>query len=659
MKYSSFFLFSFMSMLLISYIGFTQDGIDDIQDISMDELLNINISTAAKYNQKISEAPASVAIITSEDIERYGYRSLDEVFANVRGFYVSNDRNYGYLGARGFSRPTDYNNRLLTLVNGHKMNDRLYGSSSIDTVFAIDLDNIERIEVVRGPGSALYGTNAMFAVINIITKKADKIDGIKASATAGSYGRLNGKISLGKEFDNDLGVFLSGSLTDIKGQEQMYYEEYDDPETNNGISEDEDWEKHYRVLACAEYGAFSLQGIVNYREKGIPTAPWEIIFNSGKAKTIDEHNIFELKYDNDIGADKNIILRSYIDRYFYKGLYPYEDSVYSDKSEDLWFGGELQFRWDLYSNNRLIAGAEYQNHFRASYLYLAADYTIFEGNFPHNILSFYLQDEYQILKSLALTIGIRTDIYQDTGSSTNPRVAVVYNPVKSGSLKLLYGQAFRVPSIYEAYYEEESFQALNPDLDPEQIRTSEIVWEQFFGRGIFGAVSIYSYRMKNLIDNVDISDEQEVPLTQFQNINNVKANGIELELNARLKNGFRGYVNYALQRAKDADLDDKLTNSPSHIAKLGLVYPILDYIYIAGEFQYETERITVYETKTEPYFLANINLSTKWLFNHLRCSFLIRNAFDVDYSFPGGFEHRQAAILQDGRNFSFKVDFRF
>ena len=107
----------------------------------------------------------------------------------------------------------------------------------------------------------------------------------------------------------------------------------------------------------------------------------------------------------------------------------------------------------------------------------------------------------------------------------------------------------------------------------------------------------------------------------------------------------------------DAHIKEKLTNSPGHILKLGFCYPILDRFYAAAEMQYETERTTVYETETDPYLLTNIHLSTKPLFDHLRLSILVRNLFDVDYKLPGGFEHTQDAIPQDGRNFTVRMGY--
>src|SRR5690606_14419843 len=106
--------------------------------ISLDSLLNTRISAASKYAQTADEAAASVTIVTSDDIERNGYTNLGEVLEGVRGFYLSSDRNYQYLGTRGFSRPSDYNNRILVLVDGHTLNEHTWGSAQVGDDITLD-----------------------------------------------------------------------------------------------------------------------------------------------------------------------------------------------------------------------------------------------------------------------------------------------------------------------------------------------------------------------------------------------------------------------------------------------------------------------------------------------------------------------------------------
>ena len=144
------------------------------------------VSTASKFPQSVKEAPASITVITAEDIRRYGHRTLADTLRSVRGFYTTYDRNYSYVGMRGFARPGDYNTRILLLLNGHRVNDGTYDMAPIGTDLPIDVSLIERIEIIRGPGSALYGTNAFFAVINVVTRTGANSPGLQVEPQAGS-----------------------------------------------------------------------------------------------------------------------------------------------------------------------------------------------------------------------------------------------------------------------------------------------------------------------------------------------------------------------------------------------------------------------------------------------------------------------------------------
>ena len=126
---------------------------------------------AAKYEQKVNEAPAAVIIITADQIKKYGYRNFAQILDSVPGLFTSNDRNYGYLGIRGFDRPGDYTSRVLLLIDNHRLNDAVYDAGGTGTDVPIDVDLIDRVEIIKGPGSSLYGTNAFFGVVNVITKR--------------------------------------------------------------------------------------------------------------------------------------------------------------------------------------------------------------------------------------------------------------------------------------------------------------------------------------------------------------------------------------------------------------------------------------------------------------------------------------------------------
>ncbi|MBI5215311.1 MAG: TonB-dependent receptor [Ignavibacteriae bacterium] len=643
--------------------GLPQETVSEQEDTSLDSLLNMKVSTAAKYWQTSSEAPASVTIITSKQIERYGYSTLDDVLRSVRGFYTSYDRNYSYIGVRGFSRPTDYNDRLLLLLNGHTMNENVYGSMLAGNDLPIDLRSLDRIEIVRGPGSALYGTGAMFAVINLITKKGNDIDGINLSTEFGSYGKLGANVLYGKQFENALDVLFSFRAGKIQGQD-LYYREYDSVQTNYGVAQNIDDEHFAGLIGSLQYKYTSLLVSFTNRFKRVPTAAFETIFNDPSFTSRDKRGLIELLHDYPFATDKNIMSRLYYDYYEYFGSYPYETMLNYDASTGKWYGGEVQFRWDVFPGNRFTIGTEFRNNLHSDYRNWTADSVFFDKNFPFNIFSLYLQNEFQVFENLSFTAGIRRDEYSTVGSATTPRLALIFNILPTSTLKMLYGEGFRSPNTYETNYEDNfSSWVQNTNLKPEKIITSEIAWEQRFTKDVFGVLSLYSYDMDELIDPVIDS----LGISQFQNISDIHAQGIETELNFRTDIGLNGYTSFIYQKARDPLLDGNISNSPTTILRLGFSYQLVPSLTLSSEVRYTSERYTVNRTTTDPFIIANLNIHAKAgtkaesgigkLLNNIECSLLVENIFNTSYATPGGIEHRQDAIPQDGRTFLFRIGY--
>lgn len=239
----------------------------DLTQMSLEELMKLQISTvqaASKYEQKTTEAPSRITIITSDQIKKYGYRTLADILRSVGGFYVSYDRNYTYLGVRGFSRPGDYNSRILLLIDGHRINDNLYDTAAIGTEFILDIDLIDKVEIVRGPSSSIYGSNALFGVINVITKKGRSLNGLETSGEVGGFRTLKGRLSYGDQFQNGMELLLSGTAWGSEGATSLYYPEYADPATNNGYAENRDGDRSYSLFSSVSFGDLTLQGAGRY-----------------------------------------------------------------------------------------------------------------------------------------------------------------------------------------------------------------------------------------------------------------------------------------------------------------------------------------------------------------------------------------------------------
>ncbi|MEJ7808708.1 MAG: TonB-dependent receptor plug domain-containing protein, partial [Telluria sp.] len=198
----------------------------DLTGLPLEQLLTMDVFSASKFIQKSSQAPALVTVITAADIKSYGWRTLGDIARSVRGLYVGYDRNYSYLGARGFLRPGDYNTRFLLLVDGNRVNDAVYDQAPAGGEFPLDLALVERVEFVPGPGSSIYGSNAFFGVINVVTKKNTALAGTRAALEAGSAGARKASASSSWRSTHGAAFLLAASTHRTNGKD-LYYPEFD------------------------------------------------------------------------------------------------------------------------------------------------------------------------------------------------------------------------------------------------------------------------------------------------------------------------------------------------------------------------------------------------------------------------------------------------
>src|SRR5687767_1540298 len=182
----------------------------DLAALPLDALLDMQISGASRFAQRMSDSAASVTVITGEEIRALGWRTLGQALRSVRGVMVTNDRIYDYIGVRGFFSAGDYNTRVLLLIDGNRVNDALYDQAYIGGEFPLDLALVERIEFIPGQGSAVYGANALFGVINVITRSASANADAAAGVSVGSGGRRELR-ALGRRDVADGTLLLSAS----------------------------------------------------------------------------------------------------------------------------------------------------------------------------------------------------------------------------------------------------------------------------------------------------------------------------------------------------------------------------------------------------------------------------------------------------------------
>ncbi len=646
--------------------GATPPEEDDLFDMSLEDLMSVEIDTvysASKHAQKVSEAPSSVTIITAEEIRRYGYRTLAEVLRSVPGFYVNNDRNYDYLGVRGFRRPGDYDTRTLLLVDGHRINENIGDSPVFGMQLVVDVDLIERVEIVRGPGSSLYGSNALLAVVNVITKNGKTLHGLELSGEVASYDTQKGRISYGEVFDNGLNLLVSATKGGGDGP-ALYFEEFDDPATANGLVRNDDSDFHNLFLR-ASFGDFGLIAAHTAAEKGIPTAPWGTVFGDRRTRVYDDTTLLGLSYEHEISDKLSVKAQTAYHHYDYDGRYVYDYS--EDETPDLvvnkdfyrgrWWDSELQVTARPFERHIVTAGGEFRYNARQDQANWDEEVYLDDSRHSRN-WGLYIQDEFRVLDDVTLVAGVRYDRYDTFGGSTNPRLAMIYDVTEDTALKLLYGRAFRAPNAYELYYHDGGATTKAPvDLDPETIDTYEVVLERAFTANLNATLSGFYYMMDDLIGQYTDPNDG---LLVFRNVEEVEARGVELALGGRWENGLRARTSYSYVEAEDRATNERLANSPRHLAKLNLIAPVVKDTLFAGlEIQYNGRSRTLAGDHADDFVLTNLALTYTSPSKRLEIAAGLYNLFDVDYAYPGSGEHVQDQIEQDGRTFRIKLTYRF
>ncbi|MFZ4854844.1 MAG: TonB-dependent receptor plug domain-containing protein [Desulfuromonadaceae bacterium] len=659
-------------VLLISLFGIfpvpasAQDASSSPNPI--EQLLNTEVTTvtgASKYQQELTDAPASVAIVTSDDIRKGGFRNLAEILNSVGGFYTTYVRSFHNIGVRGFSPLGDFGTRILLMVDGHRMNDGLFEAAPLGSDFPVDIDLIDRIEIIRGPGSSLYGTDAFLAVINVITRSSTDIKGAELSASGGSYNSWTGRGTIAGKSRNAVETLLSGSFLNSSGQQQLSFPEY--AATNNGIAHNLDGENSWNLLAKVAWQDFSLLMLHQTRDKSVPTAHYGSIFNDSEGAVGDQHSLVGLTYTH-FGGWADLNARLTYNRYKVDSNYPLLDNagLYTLNRDDNlgeWLDSDM-FATKLIGDHLLTVGMEFRWQF-TEYMHNYDDTQPLAGLELNNrslVQGYYLQDEYHILPQLILYAGMRIDNYDNFGTTYNPRTALVWKPRKSTVLRLTYGEAFRAPNAYEQYYADGAYQKGNPDLNPEKIRTIEVGWDQYFGENIRTTATGFYTRISELLEQVTDSDG----LLFYKNQNKVESKGVELQVEGKWESGFCGRLSYSYQESQYQGTDKRLANSPHTLVKGTVTAPLpLPKSFATFEMLSGSSRLNANQEKIGGATIFNLTLLNRDLLHGLDLSASVYNLFDKQYSAPAGPEHFNflneslREIPQDGISFRMKATYRF
>ena len=453
----------FLAALKVACPSFAEST-TDLTSLRLEQLLNISVVGASKYEQKQSEIAAAVSVITRQDIKTFGWRTLGEALASLPGVHTTYDRQYTYFGARGFGLPGDFNTRVLVTINGNRINDPVYDTGPFGHSFPLDMGLVERIEYIPGPGSAVHGQNAMFGVVNVVTRNGDSLDGGElAVAYQGPQATREGRASWGQRFDNGLDVLVSASSLSSRGEDLFMNF---GASGVSGVAAGLDGERNRQFFARIAQGPWSFEHVYGAQRKYDPTGAYLSDPLVPDQYQSDLYAVTQLRYrDRFAGDTLDVSARLFAGQQRYSNSLSY-GTRFSFPGWSDWRGFEVRLLSTAVAGHKLMLGLEGQDNTRVDQAMqdLAQPANNLLIRSPGYRVGVYAQDEWRVTDTLATTLGLHVDRHNAAPIKLSPRAALIWRATPATTVKALYGRAHREPNAHERDYDDALSQVRNPTL---------------------------------------------------------------------------------------------------------------------------------------------------------------------------------------------------
>ena len=663
------------SNLTHSSVQAEETGLEDMFAIFTEEEI---VVSALKRPRTVLKSPAIMSVITAKQIKQMGFRTLIDVLRMVPGFYISMDETgEREIAVRGIL--DDASQKIKVLIDGHSIND-VWRGGAMWNFDDLPVENIRKIEIIRGPGSALYGQNAFLAVIDIITKDTEDIDGFQVTTSGGSFSTQNYNLLFGRELG---GLKISGFLDyfDTQGFSKKIEQDVLFPAAaSRSPGQSQNRKEKTDLNLRLSYN--NLEVKAKYMKKrrkdyiGVGDALNE------ESILRDTYMFTEFTYKLSLSEKLNMTPKVYYDQYNYDpffeqrpdghlGVYP-EGIKGQLRFKQRTIGFENQVNYKLFEGNELTFGLQYEWIHQHDIKYGKNSHPITNANlttvtdFTHDlpftrkatrhIYAFYLQDEWNITKDIDLTIGVRHDRFTRFEGTTNPRVGLIWRFIEDAHLKLLLATAFKAPSFQEMFLTNNSVKIGNPSLDPEKINTFEIGLGYHFTEHMRASINYFYNRIRDKII-LDTATPK-----QFQNGGGSRIHGIEAEWKADFGNDNYVFANYTFQDAEDTRDRNRLPDVPVHNGNIGIN---------AGFCKYTNANLTTHISGPRPredgdtrrdipaQALVNMTLIGKNFIDNFEVRGSVFNLFDKSYYDPAPQNTVPTDYPQQGRSFTIELRYQF
>ncbi|MCP5019098.1 MAG: TonB-dependent receptor [Ketobacter sp.] len=617
------------------------------------------VTTATKTLESLRKSGSTMTIITANELQQMGARDLMDALKRVPGFGI-NRFNMGTSSIEVRGVKTDFSEKVLLLINGHPTNNNLVNGGALSSYNNIPVKDIKVVEIVRGPGSALYGANAFVGVVNVVTNQAKDLNGTELSVAAGSFqtnqvnlqhGGSIGEVDLAfnvNAFHSD--GWKGGVESDAIGQS----------------GETDYWQQRYEFGFQTSYRNIDLQGRYVQRKAGGYLGA-NYVLNDGSEQDYTEYFI-EGIYHYDINSDALVSTKLYFDHFEFDNLwdiYPegYLDPVFNVVyTEGLYLrspikhdktGMEVQLTWSWHEEHKLVSGVAFEHQAQydvefwsnngAGPMVDISDVANWNDSHNRNIRALYVQDIWDPTDAVRLIVGGRYDDYSDFGNTFNPRASVSWDATDKYQLIATYGSAFRAPTFGELYNINNPSIVGNPDVQPEEIQTAELGFNATLSKRSQAKATLFY----NYIEDI-IAPRPQTGVAYSDNIGELEVLGVELEYSTRLKDGSSLGLNYTYQ-----DPTNKLTNSrasdvPLHRANFTYNYRYSRYLTAFAGVLYEsalTREVNDVRSGVSDQVTVDLALSWRNQAENVQLTASIYNLMDEDLVDPS-----PAAMLSDYPN---------
>lgn len=663
---------SFCAFLVLAWIGSaTAAQTTEEEDLALAYGDKSTVSIATGSPQSITRAPAVASVITSRDIAAMGATDLDQALESVPGLHVSmtNIALNPIYEFRGIATKT--NPQVLMLVNGIPITNTLFGDRS-QVWGGMPLEDVARIEVIRGPGSALYGADAFSGVINIITKTAADIDGTELGARVGSFNSRDAWVLHGGKLGAlDAAFYLGAEKTD--GQKNII--------ENDAQSA---WDAYFKTIIPGYTPVSHAPGPINAERKAIDARAdlsheaWrfrsayqqrEVGGGMGVAGSLDPNG---RGHSSRLNLDMNYEKANWAPNWDVSGVAGYYDTKETgDPGYTLFpagaFGGafpngmigtpahserhthaSVSTFYTRFEQHRIRIGTGYRiediykvqetKNYDATLAPLPGGLTDVSGDptlvymLPHkrNVSYVFAQDEWSFAKDWALTAGVRHDRYSDFGGTTNPRLALVWDAAYNIVVKAMHGTAFRAPSFAELYSINNPVVFGNSNLKPETITTDELAFSWQPVAKLQNNLNFFRYRMRDIIQS-----SPSVP--QYHNAGDQVGRGLELESTLDATRDLRLTGNYSLQHSVDQASGQDAGMAPHRRLFVRADWRFAPLWQVSTKANYVADRMREpgdTRAKIPDYTLVDLTLRRESVAGNWDMRAMVTNLFDRDAREP-------------------------